>query len=241
MLQIENLLNKIINADCMEILKELPDNSIDLVLTDPPYEFKDGKISAGGGIYKNDNKKHLEKIKSSFGTTFNPSEFLELIENKMKKVNMLVWTNKHLLTNYIEFAAKKRYNFEIFLWTKPNPIPAYNNHLLIDKEYCVIIRENGAYFNNDLQYEDYFTYYDYPIGKKESEHPTEKPIKIFEHLIKVFSKKYDIVLDCFSGSGTTAIACHNLEREFICIEKDKDFYNESIQRLENAKAQLKIF
>lgn len=73
------------------------------------------------------------------------------------------------------------------------------------------------------------------------EHPTQKPLKLFEWCIKNFSKENDLILDCFSGSGTTAVACHNLKRNFICIEKDYDYWKASVERLENAKAQLKLF
>ena len=72
-------------------------------------------------------------------------------------------------------------------------------------------------------------------------HPTIKPIGIFQTLINNSSKENDLVLDCFSGSGTTAIACHNLKRRFICIEKDKDYYEASVKRLEDAQKQLTLF
>jgi site-specific DNA-methyltransferase (adenine-specific) len=72
-------------------------------------------------------------------------------------------------------------------------------------------------------------------------HPTQKPINLISYLIERSSRKNDLILDCFSGSGTTAVACHNLNRRFICIEKDEDYYKASVERLENAKAQLKLF
>lgn len=72
-------------------------------------------------------------------------------------------------------------------------------------------------------------------------HPTIKPLGIFETLVKNSSRENDLVLDCFSGSGTTAIACHRLNRRFICIEKDKDYYEASVKRLEDAQKQLTLF
>ena len=72
-------------------------------------------------------------------------------------------------------------------------------------------------------------------------HPTQKPINLISYLIQRSSRENDLILDCFSGSGTTAIACHNLNRRFICIEKDYDYWKASVERLENAKAQLKLF
>ena len=72
-------------------------------------------------------------------------------------------------------------------------------------------------------------------------HPTQKPLKLFEMILSDYSNENDLILDCFSGSGTTAIACHNLKRRFICIERDTDYYNASVERLKDAQSQLKLF
>lgn len=72
-------------------------------------------------------------------------------------------------------------------------------------------------------------------------HPTQKPVKLIEKQLLLYSNENDLILDCFSGSGTTAVACHNLKRRFICIEKDYDYWKASCERLKNAQAQLKLF
>lgn len=72
-------------------------------------------------------------------------------------------------------------------------------------------------------------------------HPTQKDIKVFSKLVDLLSNENDLVLDCFSGSGTTAIACHKLKRRFICIEKDKDYYEASVKRLEEEQRQMDLF
>ena len=72
-------------------------------------------------------------------------------------------------------------------------------------------------------------------------HPTQKPLKLFEWCLQKNSNENDLILDCFSGSGTTAIACSELKRRFICIEKDKQYYEASVKRLENYNKQLKLF
>ena len=64
-------------------------------------------------------------------------------------------------------------------------------------------------------------------------HPTQKPADLFGQILRDYSKEKDLVLDCFSGSGTTAIACHRLKRRFICIEKDAEYWQASIKRLED--------
>lgn len=82
--------------------------------------------------------------------------------------------------------------------------------------------------------------YKYPIQPNKS-HPAEKPVPLFSELINLYTRENDLVLDCFSGSGTTAIACHRLKRRFICIEKDKDYWEASCKRLEDEKKQLTLF
>ena len=72
-------------------------------------------------------------------------------------------------------------------------------------------------------------------------HPTQKPLPLFEWCLQNYSKEGDLVLDCFSGAGTTAVACHALKRRFICIEKDFDYWSASCQRLERERAQGRLF
>lgn len=72
-------------------------------------------------------------------------------------------------------------------------------------------------------------------------HPTQKPVNLMEYLIEKSSEKGDLVMDCFSGSGTTAIACHNTGRRFIGWEIDNDYYNTSIKRLQQHQQQLTMF
>ena len=80
-----------------------------------------------------------------------------------------------------------------------------------------------------------------PSKKGERIHPTQKPLKLFETILSDYSKENDLVLDCFSGSGTTAVACHNLKRRFICIEKDPEYWKASCERLEQAQRQQTLF
>lgn len=120
-------------------------------------------------------------------------------------------------------------------------MPTFNNKYLTDKEYCLYFRK-GGYCQPD-NYKNAKTIFNEPINIKDKnlyDHPTIKPLKIFETLIKNSTHENDLVLDCFSGSGTTAVACHNLNRRFICIEKDKEYWKKSVERLEIAQAQQKI-
>jgi DNA modification methylase len=72
-------------------------------------------------------------------------------------------------------------------------------------------------------------------------HPTQKPLPLFQWCLQNYSKEGDLILDCFSGSGTTAVACHNIHRRFICIEKDPEYHAASVERLKREQAQMRLF
>lgn len=77
--------------------------------------------------------------------------------------------------------------------------------------------------------------------KDKTIHPTQKPLRLFLRCVADYSKEGDLILDPFSGSGTTAIACHRLKRRFICIEKDPEYWAKSCERLKHEQAQLQLF
>ena len=79
------------------------------------------------------------------------------------------------------------------------------------------------------------------MGNDRIGHPAPFPVNLVQDHIISWSNENDLVLDCFSGSGTTAIASYNLKRRFICVEKDKDYYEASVKRLEDHKKQLTLF
>ena len=232
--------NKIYNGDCLELMKEIPDKSIDLVLTDPPYLYSN--------IVGGSNSKLSKSITKAFNDLSNIRDGISLdfcneILRLQKNINAYIWCSKDQIIDYLDFFVNKNgCSFDILCWYKSNALPTFNNKYLTDKEYCLYFRKGG--YCMPKNYEDAKTIFILPINiidKNKYKHPTIKPLTIFEKLIKNSSKENDIVLDCFSGSGTTAIACHNLKRRFICIEKDYDYWKASVERLENAKAQLKLF
>lgn len=210
-------INKIYNDDCMNILKQLPDKSIDLVLTDPPYGLGiDGQKECFCSNPKHNRKKHDKR-------------------NWDKEIP------KKEVFNHIFRVSKKTIIFGA----------NYFNEFLEQGKKGWVIWDKGQ---RDLTMSDceiIYTNFDCPtriytvnrceLGKDFTIHPTQKPLKLFKMILNDFSKENDLVLDCFSGSGTTAIACSELKRRFICIEKDKQYYEMSVRRLEEYNRQLKLF
>lgn len=209
MIEVESIENQIINADCMDILKQLPDKCIDLVLTDPPYGI--------GNKFKGGTNSKLNKFNNIVNKGWDnaPSEeyFNEIL--RVSK-NQIIWGG-----NYFNLAPTRCF----LIWDK-----------MISFDFSLAMAEYAW-----TSFDKLAKIYKMPSEKQFREHPTQKPLKLFEMILRDYSNENDLILDCFSGSGTTAVACHNLKRRFICIEKDKDYYDASVERLKNAQAQMKLF
>ena len=112
-----------------------------------------------------------------------------------------------------------------------------------DTEYCLIFRKDKAMNKETENYDDRKTWYIAPINVKDKclyDHPTIKPIELVKRLVRNHSKENDIVLDCFLGSGTTAVACKELNRKYIGIEIDKEYYDIAVNRLNGIDARGQI-
>lgn len=217
--------NEIILGDCLEVMKTLPDNCIDLLLSDPPYNQS---FSGKGNLAKKYEyrKKEIQEI-----SNFDPKLFLEIVKPKLKVFNAYLWTSKGLLKDYIQFAEDNDYNWNLLIWDKRNPIPAYNNTYLPDIEYCVFIREKKAHFTNGLPYEMYRKVMSDNVADNSLGHPTQKHLWMIEKMIMISTQQGELVLDPYLGSGTTAFACKKLKRNYIGIEMSPKYVEISKQRL----------
>lgn len=151
----------------------------------------------------------------------------------MKKFYGYFFCNKTLVVPYIQWAIKNKFNYDILVMAKSNPIPSYNNHHLSDLEYIIMIREKGSYFSKHKDIDDFRKFY--LTSCKKGVHPAEKPVDLIKRLIRVSSKENDIILDPFLGSGTTAVAAKDLNRKYIGYEIDSEYFNITKERLEEIK------
>lgn len=228
-------LNKIYLGDAYELIKQIPDKSIDLIYVDPPYQID--HLSGG------DNR--LGNSIQSVMSELNDANIVDGIENRildeymriMKKPNIYIWCNKKQIYQYMNFfVGKYDLNFVPLIWRKINAMPLCGGKYLDDCEYCLYFYK-GIKLNTT--YETAKTVYDLPINindKKDYGHPTIKPIEIVKKHIINSTNEGEIVLDTFMGSGTTAIACKELGRNFIGFEINKDYHKIAIDRLNGIKA-----
>lgn len=219
---------KLYNEDCLEVMKDMEDNSIDLVITDPPYEIS----TSGAGIYKQKDKKYvkeLNEMKDGFS-----DEILNELCRVMKKINIYIFCSQKQIIHLLDyFVTKRGCNYNIISWHKTNPIPACGNKYLTDTEYVLFFRERGVKVYGS--FETKRTWYSTPLNqadKKKYGHPTVKPLSILENLVVNSSQEGEVVLDCFMGSGSTGIAALNNRRKFIGIELDPQYFNIAKERIE---------
>lgn len=217
---LDDLIGKITCADCLDILKQLPDKCVDLVLTDPPYGIDYGGQLIKGEEYKTQTNKHGWR---NFGNgEWDKERPSAEIFREMLRVskNQIIWGG-----NY--FADLLPASQGWFVWNKMQ-----RNFSLADGELA------WTSFDKALRIFDYSRG---QANQDEKIHPTQKPLKLIEWCLARGGVENDLVLDCFSGSGTTAVACHNLKRRFICIEKDPEYWKASCERLEQAQRQQMLF
>lgn len=224
--------NTIYNEDCYKWIKTLPNKSIDLIMTDPPYLIENTNGGRNSKLAKSIKGVNSELANGIFTEGIN-IEILDEFMRVMKKPNIYIWCNHKQIPMYLNFFVEKhKCKFDIIIWHKTNPVPCFSNKYLTDKEYCLYFRKGGLC--NPQNYKEATTVYHLPINisdKKLFNHPTIKPLEIIKTLIKNSSLEEDVILDPFIGSGTTAIACKELNRNFIGCEIDKNYYKIAIDRL----------
>lgn len=237
-MSIEKYLNKITQGDCYELIKELPDNSVDCVYTDIPYLF------ANNGKGHSELAIRCEKKKQELADISKGIDYLLLNELKrvMKKVNIFIWCSKMQILDILNWG--KQYNTDILVWCKTNPTPQTNNIWLPDIEYCIYMREFGVPLNDG--YELKSKWYTSPINKAdkyEYEHATIKPLALVKRHILHATQPNDIILDTFVGSGTSAIVCKETGRQFIAFEIEPKWVQVANDRLNgiNAHGQISMF
>ena len=221
---------KLYQGDCLEVMKNIEDGSVDLVVTDPPYEI----ATTGAGMYKQADKQYVKELngmKDGFS-----EEVLDELCRVMKKINIYFFCSQKQIIPLLDyFTKKKKCNWNILSWHKTNPVPACGNKYLTDTEFILFFREKGVKVSGSFDTKR--TWYATPLNqsdKKKYGHPTVKPLSILENLVVNSSQEGNIVFDPFMGSGSTGVACLNINRDFIGIELDKEYFNIAQNRIEEA-------
>lgn len=234
------------NGDCLEIMKQIPDGSIDCVITDPPYNISQKNFCVDRSKAKSAIMRRDKPLNYDFGSWDNMErqEFLEFTKNWLLECirvlrdggTIISFFNKEDIS-YLGWTGQENgmRTRTIFTWHKTNPVPSFRKvNYLSACEYAWIGSKGQKpwTFNFGLQKEMHNFYETCnSSGYKQTEHPTEKPVNMFEHFVKIHTNKDDTVLDPFMGSGTTGVACKHLQRNFIGIELDDKYFQIAQDRI----------
>lgn len=231
----------IINSDYKKVVQQMKKNKIfvDAIITDPPY-----CVSRTHQLgFSNMGRAGMNYGKWDYG--FNQREWIKICAPLVKPGGSIIvfmdWKNMSYL---VEELVKVGFTIkDLIRWEKSNPMPRnVNSRYVMDYEVALwaVNGEKGWTFNKPKGVP-----YIKPVYKsglvlgKNRIHPTQKDVKVVEGIIKVHTNPGDLIFDPFSGSGTTALACHNTNRSSISTEIDKTYYKKSVDRL-NGKVSVKL-
>lgn len=225
---------RLYNEDCFEVIRRLEDDSIDCIITDPPYLMDDG------GKGKSELSCRMKKRRDNELNTlshFGRDEIFRLAQEFMRlqeKLNLMVWCSKNQIRHWL--SAIEHIDPVILFWGKTNPMPLMNNTLLSDVEYALYFRDKGVRCNSNMRNAKRYDISCVNMSDKRLYgHPTIKPLNIVSRHLSFMSQKGDVVLDPFMGSGTTGVACVNAGRKFIGIEMDKRYFDTARERIRQAE------
>ena len=216
-------------GDCLEVMKDIPDESIDLIVTDPPYKIVQGGCTNKAVRLKGSNQEQLKK-----GTLFNNNsikfsewipEIYRVLKNNSHCYIMSNDRNISELLNVCENVGFKLLN--ILVWGKSKHSP--NRYYLKNCEFIVFLRKGKAKNINNMGAKQLLLVNNVDNKK----HPSQKPTELMKIFIENSSQKNDMILDPFMGSGSTGVACKELHRNFIGIELDENYFEIAKQRIED--------
>lgn len=227
---------KLINGDCIEELQHIPDNSVDMVLSDLPY-----------GTTRNgwDRTIRLDKLWEQLRRICKDNAAIVLFAQAPFDKELALSNPKEFRYEWVwvkpqgtgHLNAKKmplkRHELILVFYRKP---PKYRPQFTIGKPYVCRSGRGSKNYDRQISVQTVNDGYRYPtsvlqFNTEKGYHPTQKPVALCEYLIKTYSDEGDLVLDCCMGSGTTGVACVNLNRDFIGIERKETYYSIAKSRI----------
>lgn len=235
---------QLVNESCFSYLKKIKSGSVDLVLIDAPYEIsKDTNFQSGEKTGKDTDRFRVSMDFGKWDSDFTGLDkvILECYRVLRKGGTLICFYDLWKLTTLKEYFEQAKFKqIRLIEWQKTNPVPLNSklNYLTNSREIAVVgVKGSKPTFHSE--YDN--GVYRYPICHDKGRfHPTQKPLAFIEELVKKHSNENDVVLDCFSGSGTTAAACINTGRQFVGCELNKHFYTKSIERIKELNADIEL-
>lgn len=254
------MLGKFYNDDCFKIMETIEDHSIDLILCDLPYG-----VGNWTNPYDWDKCFPLDRLFLEYKRILKPNKTILLFGTEPYSTVQrnagfdlfkydIYWI-KNKASSPMNAKVKPLRSVEIIsVFSQGTTSPGRNNNMLYNPQGLVKVNKvskNGGgdrmvmsqrksmqetYIQEYTNYPRDYVNFDCEVGF----HPTQKPVKLFEYLINTYSNENDLVLDNCAGSGTTAIACENTNRKWICIEKEKDYFDKAMQRIQEQTKKITV-
>ena len=235
-------INQIQQRDAIEGLKSLPDNSIDLVVTDPPYN-----IASRTRATLQDGKIVSTMVAWGAWDTFVPFDYDILIRQLISEAyrvlkpngSFYMFTAREQNGHYVRLAVERGFTYRNQLvMIKKNPLPSFaKSNWRSGFEICMYLTKGKPAAFNFLSQQECVNTFAYANSRKQTKHPTEKPLAFIKRLVDVSSRPGDVVLDPFMGSGTTAVAARELGRKFVGFDTSEEYVAMARNRLSSVKQE----
>lgn len=229
----------VLRADSRDVIKRIPDNSIDFILTDPPYnlgQHSTGNISLPGRSAMNNDVADWDKI------DFNPEEWAEDFIRILKPTgNLFIFTSYNQLGRWYNCLDHRFDTSNFMIWHKTNPAPKIFKAGFLNSCEMIFTCWNKKHTWNFISQAEMHNFIQSPIcmppeRSKDPKHPAQKPVSILKKMIRIASNKDDIIFDPFMGVGSTGVAALELDRRFIGVELEESYFNVAKKRIENVLA-----
>jgi site-specific DNA-methyltransferase (adenine-specific) len=206
-------------GDCLELMKDMSTGSIDMILSDIPY----GEVSQKSSGLRKLDRGNADTCTIDLGAMVQQAV-------RVCSGSFYIFCGTEQVSEIISHFKVHKLTTRLCAWEKSNPSPMNGTKLwLSGMEFCIFARKPKSTFNEHCQK----ALWKFPVGRSKV-HPTEKPVALMERLVKASSNEGETVLDFTMGSGTTGVACKNLNRDFIGIELDSEYFKIAQDRIAQA-------
>lgn len=234
----------ILRADSRDIIKQIPDNSVDFILTDPPYnlgQHSTGNINLPGRSAMNNDVAEWDMV------DFNPEEWAEDFIRILKPTgNLFIFTSYNQIGRWYNCLDHRFDASNFMIWHKTNPSPKIYKAGFLNSCEMIFTCWNKRHTWNFISQAEMHNFLESPICMKPErlsspKHPTQKPISILKKMISIATNEGDIVFDPFMGVGSTGVAALDLNRRFIGVELEEEYFAAAKKRIYNCLLQSDLF
>lgn len=225
-------------GDSRNLLRRIPDNFVDLILTDPPYniaKYSTGNIPLPGRTPINNDLAPWDKV------DFNPEEWVEEFIRILKPTgNLFIFTSYNQLGRWYNALDHRFDTTNFMIWHKTNPAPKIFKAGFLNSCEMIFCCWNKKHTWNFISQAEMHNFFESPICMRPErlsnpKHPAQKPVSLLKKIVTIASNEGDVVCDPFMGVGSTGVAALNLNRKFIGMEIDPVYHDAAVKRIEVRK------